>query len=144
MISDQDRQIAEDTFGLIERSNPEPAPMTTTPLMNTFEATEFRAAWNAEVKALGRKTMPTLRDLDAAELRKQGRTRLDLGGRMSRYELIADILELRGYTTARLNETTHVLYHTDGAINSACEHCADVSMALAEHAASAIDKILGA
>lgn len=28
MISDQDRQIADETFGLIERSNPEPAPMT--------------------------------------------------------------------------------------------------------------------
>lgn len=94
--------------------------MDSTTLMTPDEAGKFRAGWNTDVKLLSRLTATRLREIDATELASQGRTRIV--GKLSKDELINDILELRGFTTAKLNEAIHVLHHGEYP-NSACEWC---------------------
>jgi len=85
------------------------------------EAREFRAAHDAEVSALSRKSRAELERIDAAELATRGQQRSH-GGPQSKDELISEILSFR-YPIDRLNETTHVLYHKPGESWSACEWC---------------------
>lgn len=90
--------------------------------MTRDEATAFRAAHDRTVTELWRKSRTALAALELTELRATGADRV-FGGPYSKDELVRAILDLRGYTTSKLNETTHILYHSPGVINSACEWC---------------------
>lgn len=79
--------------------------------MNETEARTFRAAWEAAVKRYGKMTRPQLITEYAAALEADGMQHVYYGGPVSKDELIAGILNLRGYTIARQNESMHVLYH---------------------------------
>src|SRR5487761_1129592 len=94
----------------------------TTTAMTEAQARIFREAWNAAAKRYSRMSKAQLQAEDAAALADAGMQRI-YGGPASKDELIADILNPRGYTTARLNETTHVLYHGPGEAWSACDWC---------------------
>lgn len=83
--------------------------------MTPDEATTFRGARDTEVKLLNRKPKW---ELVAVYQSCGGYT----GNVMSKDELVSGILEMRGLTVDKFNESTHVLYHTDGTW-SACSLC---------------------
>jgi hypothetical protein len=89
--------------------------------MTITEAQTFRAAHDAEVRKLSRKSRAELASIDAAELAARGMQRL-YGGPHSKDELINEIIGFH-YPLERLNETTHILYHKPGESWSACEWC---------------------
>jgi hypothetical protein len=78
--------------------------------MTETEARMFREAWNAAVKRYHRMTKAQLATEYRAALADQGTVSL-YGGPRSKDELERALLDARGYTTAKLNETTHILYH---------------------------------
>jgi hypothetical protein len=85
----------------------------TSTLMTETQARVYREAWNAAVKRYSKMSKAQLQAEEAALRAEQGIGRV-YGGPHSKDEWVNAVLELRGYTTAKLNETTHVLYHQDG------------------------------
>lgn len=92
-------------------------------VMTAEQAREFRAAHDAEVVRLSRMSKQALGIEERRLMRKQGIQRV-FGGPVLKDEYISSVLELRGYTTGRLNEATHVLCHQAAGTWSACEFCA--------------------
>lgn len=88
--------------------------------MDQTEARTYRAAYAAAVKRYSKMTKAQLRTEDAAALEARGMQRL-YGGPQSKDELIADILELRGYTAAKEHEAIHTLGHDTPWPD--CGHC---------------------
>ena len=95
------------------------APTATFP--TAHDALTYRHDYDVRMKALYRKTMPTLHDIERAHLAGQGMTRLS-GGPSTKEELISTILDAE-YSRDKLNEAIHVAYHSPGESWSACEHC---------------------
>ena len=89
--------------------------------MNETEARTLREAHNAYVRFLDGISRYRL----AAELveleTERGIIHL-YGGPSTRDELISALCEIR-YPAAKLNEAGHVLWHSYGAVNSACKLC---------------------
>jgi hypothetical protein len=90
--------------------------------MTEPQARIFREAYNAAVKRYSRMTIAQLKAERAAALAGQGMISL-YGGPVSKDEFVSAVLNLRGYTIDKLNETTHVLHHAPGESWSACEWC---------------------
>lgn len=88
-----------------------------TTIMSSQQASDFRAARDAEVQLLSRKPKYEL------VAQYYAVTGSDQGARFSRDELIAGILEREGFGIGKLNQAIHVLHHTDGFRNSACDLC---------------------
>jgi hypothetical protein len=95
---------------------------TGTQLMTEPQARIFREAYAAAVKRYSRMTIAQLKAERTAALADQGIESL-YGGPGSKDEFVSAVLNLRGYTVARLNDTTHVLYHGPGESWSACDWC---------------------
>lgn len=82
----------------------------TTSTMTKDQALMFRAAENAAVKRYSKMTKVQLRNEWLAALSDTGSQSV-YGGPVSKDELIRAILELRGYTVAKLNEAIHASAH---------------------------------
>jgi hypothetical protein len=89
--------------------------------MNETQARIIREAHDSYVKTIYRKPKTTLAHMYRQELADRGREIL-YGGPASKDELISALVELR-YPLASMNESVHVLYHTDGITNEICEQC---------------------
>lgn len=79
-------------------------------MMNETEARVYRAAYDSAVKRYSTMTRAALAAEERAIMADQGTQRL-WGGLGSRDELIISILNLRGYTIDKWNESTHVIAH---------------------------------
>lgn len=90
-------------------------------MFTTEEAESFRLSYDSEVKFLSKRSHSGLVDIEARLMRGQGMKRVY--GSLSKDELISSILNLRGFSNAKLNESIHVLYHTDGLVNECCDSC---------------------
>jgi hypothetical protein len=93
--------------------------MTST--MTRDEAQALRTAHDTDARLLSRKPKYELVAIERSELAAAGRERI-FGG-MSKDELVASILALRGFGIERMNEATHVLHHQPGEKWSACGWC---------------------
>jgi hypothetical protein len=93
----------------------------TTAFPTAEAALTYRQSYDQRMKALYRKTVPTLRDIERDHLAERGIRRIS-GGPARKEELISAILEVE-YPIARLNEATHVIYHRPGESSSACNWC---------------------
>lgn len=94
--------------------------MTST--MTREQAQSLRTGHDTDARLLSRKPKYELVAIERSEMAAAGRERI-FGG-MSKDELVASILDLRGFGIARLNEAIHVLHHQPGEIGStACEWC---------------------
>ena len=78
--------------------------------MTETEARTLREAASAAVRRYSRMTRAQLRAENTAAQEAAGIQHLH-GGPVTKDELVADTLELRGYGVARLNEATHVVGH---------------------------------
>ena len=91
-------------------------------VMTEQQARTFREAYAAAVKRYSRMTIAALRIEDDAALADQGIQRV-YGGPGSKDEWVRAVLEHRGYTVDKLNESTHVLHHGPGECWTACNWC---------------------
>jgi hypothetical protein len=91
-------------------------------LMTETQARTFREAYAAAVKRYSRMTKAQLQ-LEVSNARATAGRYVVYGGASSKDELIRDMMDLRGYTVAKMNESIHVLYHVDGITNDICEWC---------------------
>ena len=90
--------------------------------MTETEARAFRAAYQGAVTRYSRMSKTALAAEERALMADQGIQRV-YGGPASKDEFLSSVLDLRGYTIARLNEATHVLHHTETWPD--CEYCQD-------------------
>lgn len=82
----------------------------TTVTMTREEAAAFRKAYGAHVKRLSRMGKVALAIEERRLMREQGIVRA-FGGPASKDEFISSVLELRGYTITKWNESTHAVAH---------------------------------
>lgn len=99
-----------------------PAATATAPAisMGAVSARGLLKAHDDDARKLSRLTRAQLTVVDNSELAARSMSRLV--GKLSKDELISDILELR-YPIADRNQAIHVIHHVDGLTNSACEWC---------------------
>ena len=98
--------------------------------MTPDEAHAYRAAHDAEVKALAKMTRAQLATLETAGLRDAGQVRI-MGGPASKDELIRAIID-RKYPREQMNLASHVLYHKPGERWSACQICGSLPVDIHE------------
>ena len=79
-------------------------------MMNETEARVYRVAYDSAVKRYSKMTKRALIAEEQAVMADLGRRRV-FGGPVSKDEYISAVLELRGYTIAKWNESTHVVAH---------------------------------
>lgn len=90
-------------------------------MMTPAEAQQFRQDHDSYARAIWRKPKGTLAALYRQELAAAGRQLL-YGGPVSKDELANALVDLR-FPLGKLNESVHVLHHTDGIISDVCEFC---------------------
>lgn len=88
--------------------------------MNETEARIFREAYTGAAVRYSKMTTAQLQDEDDAACQYAGIEHV-FGGPVTKAELITDIMNLRGYTTAKWDEATHVIAHETPWPD--CEHC---------------------
>ena len=88
--------------------------------MNETEARTFRAAYGAAVTRYTHMSKAALMTEERGLMEEQGIQRV-YGGPVSKDEFISSVLNLRGYTIAKVNEATHVIAHETPWPD--CEHC---------------------
>jgi len=86
------------------------------------QAKEFNLSYQAEVRFLSRMSKQGLQRVHARNMNELGMQML-YGGPASKDELITAILDMHGMGIAKLNEATHVLYHSSECPNEACNFC---------------------
>lgn len=89
--------------------------------MNETQARTLREAHDGYVRSIYRKPKTQLAAMYRDEQAAHGIQTL-YGGPATKDELVSALTELR-YPLARMNESVHVLYHTAGIVNDACDHC---------------------
>jgi hypothetical protein len=85
------------------------------------DALSYRHGYDVRVRELYRKAMPTLREIDRAQMAAKNQERVS-GGPVTKDELINTILAVE-YPVELLNEAIHVAYHKPGESWSACGFC---------------------
>jgi hypothetical protein len=96
------------------------------------QAEEFNLSYGTEVRFLSRMTAKNLNVVYGRTLREMGREVL-FGGPSGKDELISAILELHGMGIDKLNEASHVLYHSEDMPNEACKFCSGPWIVRYEH-----------
>lgn len=91
-------------------------------MFTTQQAKEFMLSYQSEVRYLSRMSAKDLRVVHARHMTANGMTSI-FGGPVSKDELITAILELNGMGVDKINEATHVLYHSADMPNTACKTC---------------------
>lgn len=91
-------------------------------MFTRIQAVEFKVSYQDEVKFLSRMTAKNLNVVYSRTLRECGMEVL-FGGPSGKDELVSAILELRGLGIDKLNEASHVLYHSTDMPNEACKFC---------------------
>lgn len=89
--------------------------------MDQLQARTLREAHDGYVHSIYRKPKAVLAGMYREELAVRGQF-LAYGGPATKDELISALVELR-YPRARMNESIHVLYHTEGIVNEVCAYC---------------------
>lgn len=90
-------------------------------MMTTAEAQQFLQDHDNYARAISRQPKAALADLYRRELAAAG-IHLLYGGPASKDELISALVGLR-FPLGKLNESVHVLHHTDGITSDVCEFC---------------------
>ena len=90
-------------------------------LMNPTQARIYFEARGAYAKRVSRLSRATLATDYRAELADRGMSLL-YGGPATKDELLTAIINLR-YPVAKINEATHVLYHSSDFPNEVCAYC---------------------
>lgn len=86
------------------------------------QAKEFNVSYQTEVRFLSRMSRAGLNTVYGRTLREMGREVL-FGGPSNKDDLVSAILELHGMGIDKINEASHVLYHSADMPNEACKFC---------------------
>lgn len=86
------------------------------------EAESFNLSYQSEVRLLSRISAKNLNHVYGRTLREMGREVL-FGGPSNKDDLVSAILELHGMGIDKINEASHVLYHSADMPNEACKFC---------------------
>lgn len=89
--------------------------------MNETQARTFFEARTAYIQRINRSTKAELASIYREDMREQGR-QIIFGGPSTKAELINALVELH-YPLAKVNEATHVLYHSADFPNEVCAWC---------------------